>query len=224
MYQLEIRRKCEMSVKVMIADDHSMIREGLKQLLELEGDFEVIEEACDGVDCLEKLFKVKPDILLLDINMPNMNGLEVLEKLKEKKIKVKVLVLTVHNEVEYLLKAVDIGINGYLLKDSESAELKKAILSVVGGEDYIQPSLIPVLNAKMIDRNKDSEKIEKLTKREIEVLKLLAVGMYNKEVAENLGISERTVKNHVSSIFKKLGVADRTQAAVFTIRNNLITI
>ena len=126
--------------------------------------------------------------------------------------------------MEYLLRAVDIGINGYLLRDSESAELKKAILSVVGGEDYIQPSLIPVLNAKMIDRNKDSEKIEKLTKREIEVLKLLAVGMYNKEVAENLGISERTVKNHVSSIFKKLGVADRTQAAVFTIRNNLITI
>ncbi len=97
-----------------------------------------------------------------------------------KKIDVKILVLTVHNEVEYLLKAVDIGINGYLLKDSESSELKKAILSVVDGEDYIQPSLIPVLNAKMIDRDMDSEKIEKLTKRELEVLKLLAVGMYNK--------------------------------------------
>ena len=213
-----------MSVKVMIADDHSMIREGLKQLLELEGDFEVIEEACDGVDCIEKLSQVRPDVLLLDINMPRMNGLEVLEKIKENKIRVKVLVLTVHNEVEYLLRAVDIGINGYLLKDSESSELKKAILAVVNGEDYIQPSLIPVLNAQMIDRNQDSEKIEKLTKREIEVLKLLAVGMYNKEVAEKLGISERTVKNHVSSIFKKIGVTDRTQAAVFTIRNNLITI
>lgn len=213
-----------MAVRVMIADDHSMIREGLKQLLELEGDFQVIEEACDGVECLEKLSKITPDILLLDINMPNMNGLEVLQKMKDKRMRVKVLVLTVHNEVEYLLKAVDIGINGYLLKDSESAELKKAILTVVNGEDYIQPSLIPLLNAKMIDRNKDNVKIESLTRREMDVLKLLAVGMYNKEVAEKLSISERTVKNHVSNIFKKIGVTDRTQAAVFAIRNNLITI
>ena len=209
-----------MAVKVMIADDHSMIREGLKQLLELEGDFEVIAEACDGVDCLEKLKTVVPDILLLDINMPNMNGLEVLQKMKDMKMKVKVLVLTVHNEVEYLLKAVDIGVNGYLLKDSESAELKKAILAVVNGEDYIQPSLIPVLNSKMLDRDSDSSKIESLTR----VLKMLSYGTYNKEIAEHLNISERTVKNHVSNIFKKIGVTDRTQAAVFAIRNNLITI
>ena len=145
-------------------------------------------------------------------------------KIKDEKIDVKILVLTVHNEVEYLLKAVDIGINGYLLKDSESSELKKAILSVVDGEDYIQPSLIPVLNAKMIDRDMDSEKIEKLTKRELEVLKLLAVGMYNKGVADELHISERTVKNHVSSIFKKIDSSDRTQAAVFAIRNGLVDI
>lgn len=213
-----------MAVNVMIADDHSMIREGLKQLLELEGDFKVISEACDGVDCLEKLDTVKPDILLLDINMPNMNGLEVLQKMKEKEMKVKVLVLTVHNEVEYLLKAVDIGVNGYLLKDSESSELKKAINAIVNGEDYIQPSMIPVLNAKKIDINNDNVKIEKLTRRELEVLELLAYGMYNKEVAEQLNISERTVKNHVSNIFKKIEVTDRTQAAVFAIRNNLITI
>lgn len=213
-----------MAVKIMIADDHSMIREGLKQLLELEGDFEVIAEACDGVECLEKLLTVKPDVLLLDINMPNMNGLEVLQKMKDKRMKVKVLVLTVHNEVEYLLKAVNIGVNGYLLKDSESAELKKAILAVVNGDDYIQPSLIPLLNAKMIDIDNDSVKIEKLTRRELEVLKLLTIGKYNKEVAEELEISERTVKNHVSNIFKKIGVTDRTQAAVFAIRNNLITI
>lgn len=213
-----------MAISVMITDDHSMIREGLKQLLELEGEFEVIEEACDGVECIEKLKKVTPDVLLLDINMPNMNGLEVLQKINEMKFKVKVLVLTVHNEVEYLLKAVDIGVNGYLLKDSESAELKKAILSVVNGEDYIQPSLIPVLNAKMIDRNKDNEKLEKLTKRELQVLKLLSIGKLNRQVAEELEISERTVKNHVSNIFKKIDVKDRTQAAVFAIRNNLINI
>ena len=213
-----------MAVKIMIADDHSMIREGLKNLLELDGDIQVIAEAVDGKDCLEKLDIVKPDVLLLDINMPRMNGLDVLKNLKERRIKVKVLVLTVHNEIEYLMKAVDIGINGYVLKDSESAELKKAIFTIVDGETGIQPSLIPALNAKRIEKNEDQEKIEDLTKRELEVLKLLAVGMYNKEIAEKLNISERTVKNHVSNIFKKLEVTDRTQAAVFAIRNNLIQI
>ena len=113
-------------------------------------------------------------------------------------------------------------VDGYILKDSESAELKKAIFSIVEGENYIQPSLIPSLNSKMIEKNRDEGKIESLTKRELEVLKLLAVGMYNKEVAEKLNISERTVKNHVSNIFKKIEVTDRTQAAVFAIRNNLI--
>ena len=122
------------------------------------------------------------------------------------------------------MKAVDIGIEGYVLKDSESAELKKAIFSIVDGEIYIQPSLIPALNAKRIEKNVDENKIDDLTKRELEVLKLLAVGMYNKEIAEKLNISERTVKNHVSNIFKKLEVTDRTQAAVFAIRNNLIRI
>jgi two-component system response regulator DegU len=212
----------KMAIKIMIADDHSMIREGLKSLLELEGDIQVVAEAEDGVDCLEKLKSCTPDVLLLDINMPRKNGLEVLQTLKSSKSKVKVLVLTVHNEVEYLMKAVDIGVDGYILKDSESAELKKAIFSIVEGENYIQPSLIPSLNSKMIEKNRDEGKIESLTKRELEVLKLLAVGMYNKEVAEKLNISERTVKNHVSNIFKKIEVTDRTQAAVFAIRNNLI--
>ena len=213
-----------MAIKIMIADDHSMIREGLKNLLELDGDIQVIAEAVDGEDCLNKLQVVKPDVLLLDINMPKKNGLEVLKSLKSKKSTLKVLVLTVHNEIEYLMKAVDIGVNGYVLKDSESAELKKAIFTVAEGESYIQPSLIPALNAKMIETNKDAEKIKSLTKRELDVLKLLAVGMYNKEVGKRLEISERTVKNHVSNIFKKLGVTDRTQAAVFAIRNNLVQI
>lgn len=213
-----------MAVKIMIADDHSMIREGLKNLLELDGDIQVISEAVDGEDCLDKLQVVKPDVLLLDINMPKKNGLEVLKFLKSKRSKLKVLVLTVHNEIEYLMKAVDIGVNGYVLKDSESAELKKAIFTVAEGETYIQPSLIPALNAKMIETNKDAEKIKSLTKRELDVLKLLAVGMFNKEVGKRLEISERTVKNHVSNIFKKLGVTDRTQAAVFAIRNNLVQI
>lgn len=208
----------------MIADDHSLIREGLKNLLELEGDIEVVAEAEDGMQCLDKLEYITPDVLLLDINMPKKNGLEVLRVLKDRKSKVKVLVLTVHNETEYLMKAVDIGIDGYVLKDSESSELKKAIFAIVDGETYIQPSLIPALNSKMIEKDKDGTKIDLLTRRELEVLKLLAVGMYNKEVAEKLDISERTVKNHVSNIFKKIEVTDRTQAAVFAIRNNLVEV
>lgn len=208
----------------MITDDHSMIRQGLKQLLELEGEFQVVEEASDGVECLEKLEKIVPDILLLDINMPRMNGLEVLSKLKEENRQIKILVLTVHNEVEYLLKVIDIGVNGYLLKDAEFSELKKAIHCILDGEDYIQPNLIPLLNAKIVERSSDTAMIESLTRRELEVLKLVAHGMYNKEIAQQLQISERTVKNHVSSIFKKIEVMDRTQAAVFAIKNNLIII
>lgn len=213
-----------MAIKIMITDDHSMIREGLKSLLELDGDIKVIAEAVDGQDCLTKLETIHPDVLLLDINMPVMNGLEVLKNLKLRNNKVKVLILTVHNEVEYLLKAIEIGVNGYVLKDSESALLKKAILSIANGENFIQPNLIPALNAKMIEKSEDSLKLHNLTGREIEVLKLLALGMYNKEVAESLEISERTVKNHVSNIFKKLDVTDRTQAAVFAIRNGLVNI
>ncbi len=211
-------------VKIMIADDHSMIREGLKQLLELEENFKVIAEANDGEECLNVLNTYHPDVLLLDINMPKKNGLEVLMALNNRNYRVKVLILTVHNEVEYLMKAMDIGVDGYLLKDSESSELKKAILTVINGETYIQPSLIPMYNSKMINLESDYSKIESLTKRELDVLKSLALGMYNKEIAIKLEISERTVKNHVSNIFKKISVSDRTQAAVFAIRNNLVDI
>lgn len=213
-----------MAIEVMIADDHSMVREGLKQLLELDGDILITGEASDGIECLKLLEESLPQVLLLDINMPNMNGLEVLEKIKEKKIDTKVIILTVHNEVEYLLKAVEIGIDGYMLKDSDSNELKNAILSVIQGESYIQPSLIPILNSKMIERDVEKEKLNLLTKREVDVLKLMAVGSYNKEIGEKLNISERTVKNHISSIFKKIEVSDRTQAAIFAIKNNLINI
>ena len=209
---------------MILVDDHSMVREGLKQLLELEGDIEVIDEAKDGIECLEKLEKNIPDILLLDINMPKMNGLEVLKIIKEKMIKVKIIILTVHNEVEYLMKALNIGIDGYMLKDSDSTELRKAIFTVLNGESFIQPSMIPYLNKKIIEKDDEKMKMEELTKREIEVLKLLTIGLLNKEIATQLNISERTVKNHISNIFKKLDVSDRTQAAVFAIRNNLVNV
>lgn len=213
-----------MSIKVMLADDHSMIREGLKQLLEFDGSIQVIAQAGDGEECLKKLCQVYPDVLLLDINMPKKNGIEVLQEIRDKSsgYDIKVLILTVHNEVEYLLKAVDIGVDGYILKDSGSAELKKAINSIMEGESYIQPSLIPALNSRLISRDTDKEKIESLTKRELEVLIQVANGMFNKEIALALDISERTVKNHISNIFKKIEVSDRTQAAVFAIRNDII--
>lgn len=211
-----------MSIKVMITDDHVLMREGIKQLLEFDGGIQVIAEAADGIECMEKLETINPDVLLLDINMPNKNGIEVLQEIRKKKMNIKVLILTVHNEVEYLLKAVDIGVDGYILKDSESAELKNAINHVLVGDNYIQPSLIPALNSRLVNRDIDKEKIEALTKRELEVLIQVANGMFNKEIAINLNISERTVKNHISNIFKKIEVNDRTQAAVFAIKNNLI--
>lgn len=213
-----------MSIKVMLVDDHVLIREGIKQLLEFDGSIEVIEQASDGYECLEKLKTVKPDVLLLDINMPKMNGIEVLETLKAKKSSIKVLVLTVHSEVEYLVKAVDIGANGYILKDSGFVELKQAIIDIVNNGSYIQPSLIPALNARLINRDMDKDKLKSLTKREVEILAQVASGMFNKEIANNLDISERTVKNHISNIFKKIDVSDRTQAAVFAIRNNIINL
>lgn len=209
-------------IKAMLADDHVLVREGIKHLLEYDGTVEVIQEANNGIECIEKLADVSPDILLLDINMPDMNGIEVLEELKRREHPVKILILTVHNEIEYLIRAVDIGADGYILKDSGTAELKQAITTIINGESYIQPSLLPALNSRLINRDIDKEKLESLTKRELEILIQVAGGMFNKEIAINLNISERTVKNHISNIFKKIDVSDTTQAAVFAIRNNIV--
>lgn len=212
----------EEAIRVMIADDHSLIREGLRQLLEFDGSIKVVGEASNGVECLDNLEKYDPEVLLLDINMPEKNGIDVLMKMKEDKSPVKVLILTVHNELEYLVNAVDIGVEGYIMKDSDSSELKKAIRAVRDGENYIQSSLIPALNNRLLNRDEDKDKVASLTNRELEVLMQVANGMFNKEIATNLNISERTVKNHISNIFKKIDVSDRTQAAVFAIKNNII--
>lgn len=211
-------------IKILIADDHSMVREGLKQLIELEEDIEVVAQAGDGQDALNKIKEYSPDVVLLDINMPIMNGLEVLEKLKQQHINVNVLILTIHNEIEYLYRAVEIGVNGYVLKDSESDVLIKAIRSIFNGESYIQPNMASLLFKKINGELDNQAKHNKLTKREIEVLKLITQGLLNKEIADQLCISEKTVKNHVSNIFKKIEVSDRTQAAVYAIKNNIVDI
>lgn len=212
-------------INIMIADDHSMVREGIKQILELDGYIKVVAEAGNGRECIETLDDSITDVLLLDINMPNINGLKVLQHLREKKSKIKILILTIHNEVEYLIKAVEFGVDGYVLKDSSSSVLKKAIFTVLNGDTYIQPELRPILKRRMDEKASNASLIENsLTRRELEVLKLLAEGLFNKEIAYTLSISEKTVKNHVSNIFRKINVSDRTQAAVYAIKHNIVDI
>lgn len=211
-----------MAINVLLADDHLMLREGLKNLLEIDGEIKVIAEANDGFECLNLINKKNPDVILLDINMPNLDGLQVLNIMKEQKMNYKVIVLTIHKEIQYLIQALDMGCQGYILKDSDSTTLKNAIVEVYNGETYIEPSLTPLLNSSLAERDVMNDKLNDLTKRETEVLKLVASGLFNKEIASKLSISERTVKNHISNIFRKIEVSDRTQAAVFAIKNILI--
>ncbi len=213
-----------MKISILIADDHSMIREGLKQLLELEQNFNVIGFADNGRKAIDKINELHPDILLLDVNMPVLGGIETLAEIRKNNINVKVIILTIHNEREYLIKAVELGCDGYILKESDSDELKNAIYNVYEGKRYIQPNMTPMLNSYLASKAEDDKKLVGLTKREIQVLKLVAEGMFNRDIAERLEISERTVKNHIANIFKKIQVSDRTQAAVFAIKNNLTEI
>lgn len=210
-----------MAVKIVIADDHVMFREGLKQILELDEKIRVVAEASDGAECIEVLQNARqesePDVLLLDIAMPGMNGFQVVDVLKKSGNVIPILILTASNEMDYLIHAINLGVDGYLLKECGTAELKKAIFTIVDGKSYIQPNLVPLLQQTM-----KKKKLDSLTDREGELLKLLSDGMSNKDIAERLSLSERTVKNHLSSIFKKLEVMDRTQAAVFAIRNHFI--
>jgi DNA-binding NarL/FixJ family response regulator len=214
----------KMSINILLADDHLMVREGLKQILELDDNIKVVGEAGDGYECLNMINKTNPDVILLDINMPNLDGLQVLSFMKQQKLNNKVIMLTIHKEVDYLIEALDFGCDGYVLKDSDTETLRKAIYSVYDGKTFIEPELTALLNSSLAERDVMKEKLSDLTKREIEVLKLLANGLFNKEIASTLCISERTVKNHVSNIFRKIEVSDRTQAAVFAIKNNLIDI
>ena len=209
-------------IKILIADDHSLVREGLKQILELEEDFEVIGQAANGIETLEKIKELRPDVLLLDINMPIMGGIPTLRKIKEENIPVKVVILTIHEGREYLMETLKLGALGYVLKDSDSASLSKAIRDAYSGVSYIQPKLAAELvrefnNVKLHKSNAENE----LTRREYEVLSLIADGMNNKDIADKLFISEKTVKNHVSSIFKKINVNDRTKAAIYAYKNNI---
>lgn len=213
-----------MAVNILLADDHMMVREGIRCLLENVPEFNVVGEAADGYECISLVNKTKPNIVLLDIDMPDMNGIEALRVIKEQKMICKVIMLTRHNEIDYLMKALEIGCDGYILKESSFETLLKAIFKVYSGNNYIEPNLMPLLNANLEEKSNVKKRISELTKREIDVLKMIASGAFNKEIASTLNISERTVKNHISNIFKKIQVSDRTQAAVFAIKNGIITI
>ncbi len=212
-------------IKVLIADDHSLIRKGLEQLLELEGDIEVIGEASNGKEAVEKAIQLNPDVILMDVNMPVQNGVNAIRELKENGCKAKVVVLTIHDDQEYLVEAVKVGADGYIMKDAEVDHLIKAIRDVYRGETYIQPNLTSRLIRDFEKMTYHSVKKQfeenNLTQREIEVLMLIADGKNNREIADELYISEKTVKNHVSNIFRKIDVSDRTQAAIYVFKNNL---
>ena len=213
-------------IKIMLVDDHKMVREGIRKLLEFEGDCKVVLEAGNGKEALNLLCEKedKPDLIILDINMPEMNGIEFLKCLKKKRWKSKVLILTSNNDIDFLVSCIDLDIDGYLLKSSDSVELLRAVHYVCAGKRFIQPSLIPLLNAKLMARDMEADKFNKLSDREKDVIRYVALGLLNKEIGEKMGISERTVKNHLSNIFKKIDCSDSTQAAIFAIRNGLVKI
>lgn len=211
-------------IKVLIADDHSLVRAGLKQIIELESDITVVGFAGDGDEVILKTQDLKPDIVLLDINMPVTNGIQALRRLKDIDKTIKVIMLTFHEEREYLLETINLGADGYILKDAESESLITAIRNVNKGSSYIYPTLATELVKEFnsVEENNIKKCREgNLTKREYEILMLIAEGLNNREIGESLFISEKTVKNHVSNIFKKINVSDRTQAAIYAYKNNI---
>jgi two-component system response regulator DegU len=211
-------------IRILIADDHSMVRQGIKQILELENDFTVIAQASNGEEAVLMARQSNPDIILMDINMPGMNGLQAIKELKEENQNVRVLVLTIHEDREYLFKTLQMGAEGYVLKDAEPSVLMDAIRNICKGESYIQPNMTKELVkefTRITLHDRPAHDDNRLTAREIEVLELIAEGMINKEIAKQLYISEKTVKNHVSNIFKKLNVSDRTQAAIYAFKHNI---
>ncbi|MCT4583467.1 MAG: response regulator transcription factor [Peptostreptococcaceae bacterium] len=212
------------NIKIAIADDHSLMREGLSRILEFEDDITVVGTAKDGLEALELYKKMDIDVVLLDINMPNMNGIETLRKIRDMDSSAKVIILTVHDGREYLVESLNLGANGYMLKDSDSSSLVEAIKAVNQGGSYVHPNLAGEL-VREISKTGNGEKakkgLESLTKREYEVLSLIADGLSNKEISQKLIISEKTVKNHVSSILRKLEISDRTQAAIYAYKHNV---
>jgi DNA-binding NarL/FixJ family response regulator len=210
-------------MKVIICDDQDIVRDGLELLLKLETDIQLVGVAADGAEAIELVKIWKPDLVLMDLKMPIMNGVDATREIKSACPEVKVLVLTTYGTDEWVFDAIRAGASGYLLKDSPREEVLKAIRGTAEGKAYIDPSVASKVLGEISSSKKKAATLitGKLTQREIEVLSLLARGLSNEDIAKQLFLSEGTVRNHIGSIVDKLGVADRTQAALIAIRHGL---
>ncbi len=211
------------SMKILLCDDQAVIRDGLEMLLTLEKDFQVVGSAQDGFEAIELAGKKTPDLVLMDLKMPGMNGIEATREIRKKYPAIKILVLTTYDDDEWVFDAIRAGASGYLLKDTPRQKIIEAIRGTMDGKSFIDPAVAgKLLNQVASNQTQPASVLTgKLTERELDVLRLLAKGMTNSDIAAQLHLSEGTVRNHVSAILEKLGVSDRTQAAVIAIQHGL---
>ena len=211
------------TIRILIADDHHVVRRGLVFFLKTQENIEIIGEAKNGKEAVEFADVLLPDVVLMDLVMPVMDGIEATRKIKEKHPSMNIMILTSFSDQNHVIPAIEAGASGYQLKDIEPDELVKAIKQLMKGENQLHPKATTHLLTQFSSKNNEEKKpLEDLTRREMEVLKEIASGKSNKEIASSLYITEKTVKTHVSSILAKLELADRTQAALYAVRNGVI--
>lgn len=209
-------------IRILMADDHDIIRQGLRRIISFEEDMEIVAEAENGEKALLLSKSCDANVVLLDCNMPKMNGIQVLEAIKRQDESRKVIMLTVENDRKTIHSAINIGADGYVLKDSAGTEIVNAIRAVVNDEKFIDRSLVSILFTDIrVKPNKETSLLDSLSKREIEVLMKISKGLSNKEIGKELFISEKTVKNYATNLFRKINVEDRVQATIFAIENSL---
>lgn len=209
-----------MAIRVLIVDDHSVVRQGLRMFLSLDPELEVVGEAADGVEAVAEAHELLPDVVLMDLLMPEMDGVAATQAIRTELQEVEVIALTSVLEDALVFSAMRAGAVGYLLKDTEADELCHAIKAAAAGQVQLSPSVA----ARLMREVPAPDSPEKLTERETDVLRLVAMGLSNKEIAYQLGIGEKTVKTHVSNILSKLGVLSRTQAALYAVRVGLASV